>query len=230
MFEEIKDERLQLEDLPSSSDPQAIFSFAMTFNGYEYFGSFEECAAQANAGHRDSLTSLRNELFFVARGSHHSDSDDYVGLYEEILPRLTILIRERDLPKPPRMLSGNKVLEYAFFDESVTKTPFGKRIIRVDPNPEPPLFGLAICQNFDSSLPDDVYYLYYCIEDWEIDSSQAWNWPGGGPTATSTADVRDHAERVYEGLAGKWRTLTNPSRSNSRRSLMRKIRNFFVRE
>ncbi|RAP55652.1 hypothetical protein BTJ49_15140 [Oleiagrimonas sp. MCCC 1A03011] len=65
----------------------------MLFNGFEHFGSLEESAAQARARRRETLTDLRNELFFVCRRSRHQDSDEYVGLYQELLPLLQQAIR-----------------------------------------------------------------------------------------------------------------------------------------
>ena len=73
-------------DLPPVSDRRAIFEFAMTFNGYEHFGSFEACAEAANSGDRSSLELIRNELFFAARASRHADDERYVDLYLELLP------------------------------------------------------------------------------------------------------------------------------------------------
>ena len=55
-----------LTDLPSPDDKQAIFAFAMSFNGYEEYGSFEGAAAAAREQKRSSLTEVRNELFFIS--------------------------------------------------------------------------------------------------------------------------------------------------------------------
>ena len=72
--------------LPPQDDPQAIFAFAMSFNGYEAFGSFEACAAAAKARRRETLEDLRNELFFACRASRHMGDDGYVALYAELRP------------------------------------------------------------------------------------------------------------------------------------------------
>lgn len=72
--------------LPDPNDRSANFEFAMTFNGYEHFGSFEASATAAGSGDRSSLTLIRNELFFVARASRHGDDDRYVAVYRELLP------------------------------------------------------------------------------------------------------------------------------------------------
>lgn len=75
-----------LADLPNPDDASAIFAFAMTFNGYDYFGSFDASAAAAGSGDRSSLTLIRNELFFAARASRHGDDDRLIILYRELLP------------------------------------------------------------------------------------------------------------------------------------------------
>ena len=68
-------------DIPSSrASWKNIQPFALTFNGYEHWGSFQKCREVANAG-RDiyrkeeplaqSLTDLRTCLFFEARRWKH---------------------------------------------------------------------------------------------------------------------------------------------------------------
>lgn len=79
---------MHLSDLPDENDGPAIFKFAMTFNGYEHFGSFEACAAAASSGDRSSLDLIRNELFLAARGARHRDADDYIDRYRELAPLL----------------------------------------------------------------------------------------------------------------------------------------------
>jgi len=54
---------MEMTDLPDKDDHAAIFRFAMSFNGYEEFGSFEASADAARSGDRSSLKMLRNELF-----------------------------------------------------------------------------------------------------------------------------------------------------------------------
>lgn len=83
---------LKLADLPAEDDRQAVFEFAMTFNGYEHYGSLEASAAAAKEKTRDSVTDLRNELFVSARASRHSDSDAYLTRYAELLPYFRKLI------------------------------------------------------------------------------------------------------------------------------------------
>lgn len=55
---------MDVEDLPDVNDREAIRLFAADFDGYQHFGSFQACAAAAKAASRDSIASLRNELFF----------------------------------------------------------------------------------------------------------------------------------------------------------------------
>ena len=79
---------MKLSELPSDGDGAAIFKFAMSFNGYEHFGSFEASAEAAKSGDRSSLILLRNELFFAARASRHREDDRYIAVYRELLPEL----------------------------------------------------------------------------------------------------------------------------------------------
>ncbi|MET3442951.1 hypothetical protein ABIC94_003740 [Variovorax paradoxus] len=77
---------LALSALPDPTDRQAVFAFAMTFNGYEHFGSSEAAFAAARERRRSSLVDVRNELFLAARASRHGDNDDYLERYRELLP------------------------------------------------------------------------------------------------------------------------------------------------
>lgn len=65
----------------------AISKFAMTFNGYEYFGSFDASVDAAASRDRSSLALIRNDLFFAARGSRNGDDDRFVDVYQQLLPR-----------------------------------------------------------------------------------------------------------------------------------------------
>lgn len=75
-------------ELPPENDPAAVFAFAMSFNGYDHFGSFEASADAARARTRDSLVALRNELFFEARASRHRGDDLFLETYRDLLPFL----------------------------------------------------------------------------------------------------------------------------------------------
>lgn len=63
---------LRNDHLPS---PRAawpkIEAFALTFDGYEYWGSFDKCAAIANGRDHSTLTNLRTCLFFEQRRWRH---------------------------------------------------------------------------------------------------------------------------------------------------------------
>lgn len=82
--------------LPPLGDAAAIFEFGMTFNGYEAFGSFEACAAAANARKRETLDDLRNELFFACRASRHCDNDSYLSTYAELRPLFVTMLAGSD--------------------------------------------------------------------------------------------------------------------------------------
>lgn len=82
----IADEDLRAELLPAVDDRGAVFSFAMTFDGYKHFGSFEAAAANVRGRPRATLTDLRNELFMSARGSRHRGDDKFLETYRELLP------------------------------------------------------------------------------------------------------------------------------------------------
>jgi hypothetical protein len=75
-------------DLPPEDDPSAVFAFAMSFNGYQHYGSFEASAGTARKAERDTLEALRNELSFSARASKHRGDDRFLETYREILPLL----------------------------------------------------------------------------------------------------------------------------------------------
>lgn len=77
---------MKATDLPADGDSSAIFEFAMSFNGYEHFVSFEASARAAASGDRSSLDLIRNELFFAARASRHGDDDRFVATYRDLLP------------------------------------------------------------------------------------------------------------------------------------------------
>lgn len=78
---------MRLSDLPDPNDRDAIFEFAMSFNGYERYGSFDASATAAGSGDRSSLYLIRNELFFAARASRQGDDDRFVDLYRDLFSR-----------------------------------------------------------------------------------------------------------------------------------------------
>lgn len=78
--------RVTVYDLPDPDDSRAVFAFAMSFNGYEYFGSFSASMKAAKQRTRATLLNVRNELFASARESRHAGTEDFLGLYRELLP------------------------------------------------------------------------------------------------------------------------------------------------
>ena len=98
---EINNKDLKLSDIP---DPDTGWSdlceLALTFDGYNFWGSFEKCADIANSRRHESLTDLRTCLFFEQRRWRHFDEDPgeeemmYIrGLIEKIRDR----VKERDV-------------------------------------------------------------------------------------------------------------------------------------
>ena len=64
--------KLRLTDIPSSGAAvEEIERFALTFDGYEHWGSFDQCALIANEQRHDTLTNLRTCLFFEQRRWRH---------------------------------------------------------------------------------------------------------------------------------------------------------------
>ena len=86
---EISDSQLTAAQIP---DPDGDLSdwvhFAHSFNGYEYAGSLEACAAIANSGKASSLSELRCALFFEARRDRHS------GGHTDVTPTVRDLLRQ----------------------------------------------------------------------------------------------------------------------------------------
>jgi len=85
MFDQISNQDLTEQDLPPP-DAQwwQIWEFALTFDGYDHWGSFDKCAEIANCWAAsyaqqqalpESLTELRTCLFFEQRRWHHFGRD-----------------------------------------------------------------------------------------------------------------------------------------------------------
>jgi hypothetical protein len=61
----LENNALSLDHIPSEDATwYEIGQFALTFNGYEAFGSFERCAEIANARKHDTLSEARACLSF----------------------------------------------------------------------------------------------------------------------------------------------------------------------
>lgn len=97
---------------PPDADWGWIGHFALTFNGYEYWGSFEACGTMANQWREawqkarllpSTLTELRTCLFFEQRRWHHAGYDPdaeamtYIRALLEAI-RAKICAGERDAP------------------------------------------------------------------------------------------------------------------------------------
>jgi hypothetical protein len=71
-MKEIVNKELIESDLPKpKAHWQDVANFALTFNGYKYWGSFEKCAEVANNHSEATLTDLRTCLFFEERRWQH---------------------------------------------------------------------------------------------------------------------------------------------------------------
>lgn len=80
------DSSLRVDDLPDPADRNAVASFALTFNGYQHFRSFNAACDAAQASKRQTLVDLRNELFISFRSSNHRMDDEFLETYKELLP------------------------------------------------------------------------------------------------------------------------------------------------
>ncbi|MGI8979317.1 MAG: hypothetical protein ACR2FY_08835 [Pirellulaceae bacterium] len=69
---EITNGELVLEQIPNAdADWESIEEFALTFDGYRAWGSFDKCAEIANSNQRNTLTEMRTCLFFEQRRWRH---------------------------------------------------------------------------------------------------------------------------------------------------------------
>jgi hypothetical protein len=68
----ISNKDLSLLSIPNPDASWAeMGEFALTFDGYKVWGSFEKCAEIANSRRHESLTDLRTCLFFEQRRWRH---------------------------------------------------------------------------------------------------------------------------------------------------------------
>ena len=89
MADTLPNSELDLEKIPDpDGDLRGWVHFAHSFNGYEYAGSLEACAAIANSGKASSLSELRCALFFEARRDRHS------GGHTDVTPTVRDLLRQ----------------------------------------------------------------------------------------------------------------------------------------
>jgi hypothetical protein len=73
---QIPNSQLTLADIPSDgASAERLREFALSFNGYDYWGSDEVYTKVAHAGLHGNLTEMRTWLFFQQRASRYSDSE-----------------------------------------------------------------------------------------------------------------------------------------------------------
>ena len=72
----IPNNKLTPDLIPTRSSTLAeVWRFALTFNGYDEWGSFEKCADVGPAHPESTLTELRTVLFFEQRCWNHFGTD-----------------------------------------------------------------------------------------------------------------------------------------------------------
>ena len=110
MFEQIPNTELTQSNVPlSGAGWVEITSFALTFDGYDFWGSFAKCAGIGNEGARlfaeqrllpATLTELRTCLFFEQRRYHHfgESPDETVMQYiRALINGIREKVRARDI-------------------------------------------------------------------------------------------------------------------------------------
>ncbi|RMF79990.1 MAG: hypothetical protein D6744_08610 [Planctomycetota bacterium] len=76
----IPNEQLRLEDLPPpDADWNTISEFALTFDGYDYWGSFEKCSAVSKRPDPATLPEIRTCLFMLQRRARWSDPIELIS-------------------------------------------------------------------------------------------------------------------------------------------------------
>jgi hypothetical protein len=81
----IENADLRLDDVPLADAPwDTIQEFALSFNAYDYHGSFERCADIAIRRDPQNLTELRTCLFMQQRASRHCDEDPSAEMLSSI--------------------------------------------------------------------------------------------------------------------------------------------------
>ena len=105
MNNRISNEDLRLCDVPPvDASIDALFVFALTFNGYAN-GGFDACAEIANQQLHGNLTELRTCLFFEQRRYRHFDEDP--GPEAQAYLRLLITKIREKLHGSDAFLPGN---------------------------------------------------------------------------------------------------------------------------
>lgn len=91
----IPNAELRAEKIPDANASwSSIERFALTFDGYKYWGSSEACAEVANAQRRGTLTELRTCIFFEQRRwKNQGEMPDAVAMH--YIQRVMTQIRHR---------------------------------------------------------------------------------------------------------------------------------------
>jgi hypothetical protein len=92
----VSNEALRVSDVPPDDATwQVLQRFALTFDGYRHWGSFERCEQVASHPDFGDLTSLRTTLFFEQRRwrhyDEHPDGDDLAAIRRVVAGIRTIL-------------------------------------------------------------------------------------------------------------------------------------------
>lgn len=96
----IRSEDLTIADLPSEEPSwRDILQFALSFNGYDHWGSFEQCSKVALNPDMSSVDEIRTSLFFQQRAWRHSGacspSPQQVTYWRELLSALRGLLLQK---------------------------------------------------------------------------------------------------------------------------------------
>ena len=99
MQSEISNSQLTAAQIPDpDGDLRGWVHFAHSFNGYEYAGSFEACAAIANGDNARSLSELLCALFFEARRDPHSGGyTDVTATVRDLLRQIKDKVKHQEL-------------------------------------------------------------------------------------------------------------------------------------
>jgi hypothetical protein len=79
----------------SVDDKEAVFAFAMTFNGVANFGAVDLAVKHARTRSRAAtLVDVRNELFMAVHASRHIGNDRCLANYAELMPYFQRFLRD----------------------------------------------------------------------------------------------------------------------------------------
>ena len=91
---------LVLSDVPPPDAAwRQIVKFALTFDGYEHWGSTNKCAAIANSRQNRTMSDLRTCLFFEQRRSHHCGEipdDESMAYIRTVIEKIRAKVAARE--------------------------------------------------------------------------------------------------------------------------------------